>query len=383
MKKRIVAIIISAAVLALPHIASASPASPDSSEMPTDTERWRAEVLSYAGEGLSELEYALFFHDYLAANYEYNGTDTVCDLSELIKSGRGSSCAYAAAYACLLDSVGISACTVSSAEMEHSWNLVQLGGEVYHVDVAHDDRGDLAGVRHSFFLMSDSAAAIPSADEPLGHYGWESQLTCASELYDGIPLKEVCGVTARLGDRLYYAADGKLCAMDSVTAAPCAVLDLPWDTEPSDAPVYASVLSHGGYLYVCTPSSLLGVDPASGSVTARYLCDGDEIICGFGINAGEDGISGAGLRDGSVRLTVSSPASEAHTVLLELRKAPAVRGDADGNGALGLSDVTAVLKYLTNSSVSLDLSAADINGDGVISLADVTMILKILAGWNV
>lgn len=374
MKKRIVAIIISAAVLALPHISSASPASLGISEPSVDTERWRAEVLSCAGEGLSELEYALFFHDHLAANYEYDGTDTVCDLSELIKSGRGSSYAYAAAYACLLESVGISACTVSSAEMEHSWNLVQLGGDVYHVDVAHDDRGDLGGARHKFFLMSDSAAATPSADEPLGHYGWESQLTCTSELYDDIPLKEVCGATARLGDRLYYAADGKLCAMDSVTASPYAVLDLPWDTEPSDTPVYASVLSYGGYLYVCTPSSLLRVDPASGSVTVHYRCGGDEVICGFGINTDEDG---------SVRLTVSSPASETHTVLLDLRKAPAVRGDADGNGTLGLSDATAVLKYLTDSSTSLDLSAADINGDGVISLADVTMILKILAGWNV
>lgn len=348
-----------------------------------DAESWRSEVLSLAGAGLSELEYALFFHDYLAVNYEYDGTDTVCDLYSLIKSGCGSSYAYASAYAYLLSSVGIFACRISSAEMERSWNLVQIDGDTYHVDVARDDTGDLGGVRHEYFLMSDVAVTKPSASEPLGHYGWESPLECTSELYDDISLKMLNGSTARLGDRLYYAVDGKLCAMTSATDTGCTVLELPWDPTPSDTPVYGSVIAYGEYLYICTPSSVLETDPASGTVTVRYRCDDTDFICGFGIYTGTDGISGAGLRDGNARILVSSLSSEVRSVTIDLKKTVTVRGDADGNGVLGLSDVTAVLKYLADDRAELDTSAADVNGDGIISLTDVTMMLKILAGWNV
>ncbi len=53
-------------------------------------------------------------------------------------------------------------------------------------------------------------------------------------------------------------------------------------------------------------------------------------------------------------------------------------GDADGNGAVNLSDVTLTLKCIAKWAVTVT-SGADCNRDGVINLLDVTAILRVIA----
>ena len=62
----------------------------------------------------------------------------------------------------------------------------------------------------------------------------------------------------------------------------------------------------------------------------------------------------------------------------------AVRGDADGDGALNLSDVTATMKYLADwENITIDETAADTDGNGTVNLTDVSFMLQLIAGWNV
>lgn len=59
-----------------------------------------------------------------------------------------------------------------------------------------------------------------------------------------------------------------------------------------------------------------------------------------------------------------------------------LRGDADGDGGVTISDVTAIQRKLSSlSTPSLDERAADVDGDGV-NITDATMIQRYLAGFE-
>ena len=53
-------------------------------------------------------------------------------------------------------------------------------------------------------------------------------------------------------------------------------------------------------------------------------------------------------------------------------------GDADGDGAVGIADVTELIDYLLAGGNGLDMGAADVDGDGKVSIADVTELIDIL-----
>ena len=64
------------------------------------------------------------------------------------------------------------------------------------------------------------------------------------------------------------------------------------------------------------------------------------------------------------------------------RKDDVLRGDADGDGKITISDVTVIQRVLANFSVSVfDKNAADIDGNGL-SIADVTAIQRYLAAFD-
>lgn len=60
---------------------------------------------------------------------------------------------------------------------------------------------------------------------------------------------------------------------------------------------------------------------------------------------------------------------------------PGISGDVDGDGQVGIADVTALIDYILGSSDSSFIVAnADVDGDGQIGIADVTAIIDTLLG---
>ena len=149
-------------------------------------------IASCVTDGMSDYEIAKALHDYLALNNEYDmryysgSMPYVSYTAYGALVNRTSVCAgYALAYERLMDQVGIPCEYVTGMTTNgyHAWNIIQIDGEWYHVDVTWDDpTPDREGyVRYKYFLKSDKAM---SRD----HVSWEASHTCTSTKYDDVTI---------------------------------------------------------------------------------------------------------------------------------------------------------------------------------------------------
>ena len=107
-----------------------------------------AAIASCVTGGMSNYEIAKALHDYLATHNEYDMRLYSGNLPALSRTSYGalvnrtSVCSgYALAYQHLMEDAGIPCeyVTGMTTRGSHAWNIVQIGGEWYHVDVTWDD----------------------------------------------------------------------------------------------------------------------------------------------------------------------------------------------------------------------------------------------------
>ena len=149
-------------------------------------------------DGMTDFEKALSAHEWLAthvfydpfvANSDQDYTTTggatfsrdeaVYTPYGAFANGKAVCQGYALSYKLLLDRAGVNCCVVTSDAMNHAWNMVQLDGVWYQVDVTWDDPiwdiGDMAGyAQKNYFLRSDA-----DFYQELEHYGWTTEFNCA------------------------------------------------------------------------------------------------------------------------------------------------------------------------------------------------------------
>lgn len=110
-------------------------------------------------EGYEQL---LFIHDWIVNNTEYrrNGPDYISEADGAIVYGLALCEGYSKAFMYLAQALGYNCvCIVGRGNGEsHMWNMVELDGKWYHVDVTWDDPTTSDGsnaLRHDYFLVSD------------------------------------------------------------------------------------------------------------------------------------------------------------------------------------------------------------------------------------
>ena len=104
----------------------------------------------------SPYEKAKWMHDWLIHNADYDESKNPSYRPEgVLLLGKGVCDSYSRSYSMLLNQVGVNARYVSNSRGNHSWNVVQLGGIWYHVDVTWDDPRGGGQENHRFFLISD------------------------------------------------------------------------------------------------------------------------------------------------------------------------------------------------------------------------------------
>jgi hypothetical protein len=141
--------------------------------MKSKTEQKSAEILkNIIKPEMKDYQKALAIHDYVVNNSNYDeenyNKDTIpaesyTDYGVLVL-GKAVCEGYAKAMFRLLNAAGVKTLYVTGTAngIPHAWNIVQLGGEYYHIDSTWDDpltggRGSV--LRHDYFNITDSVMA--------------------------------------------------------------------------------------------------------------------------------------------------------------------------------------------------------------------------------
>ena len=135
----------------------------------------------------SEYEIALYLHDWLLDQLEYDNSLKWSSAESALTRGLGTCQAYESAYAKLLSAAGIENAETRDTYDGHTWNAVKLDGEWYQVDCTWDDTSDNfyddLDQRHLYFCLTDDLMAIAHP----GHekiYSADSYATNSTSLKD-------------------------------------------------------------------------------------------------------------------------------------------------------------------------------------------------------
>ena len=255
-------------------------------------------------KGMSDFEKALYVHDYIVLNCEYDhdllnlinadGTldgeiysERYTEYSVLV-NGTGICGSYALAYRAVMNACGLDCLFLSSDEMNHGWNLLKLDGKWYHVDCCWDDPtpDQFGSARREYFLRTDDEIM------QLNHYSWTpGEYKANSSKYSAMP---------RYDDRLQKFSDGRWYYLDSGYLYSCdrygsdreelaAVTANSLDADGGDIyysygrGIYELDLKSGnGTLSYCVPDSVSGSSTQYTFIRDLYV-EGDDLLCYTGI----------------------------------------------------------------------------------------------------
>lgn len=233
-------------------------------------------ITDQVDESWSDLEKALFYHDYLCIHFEYDndGGETIYDAYHMLTQKKGVCQAYTLLYNYLLKQEGIEGAFALSDAMNHIWNIVNINGKWYHTDVTWDDPlSDAAGRScHYNFLRSD--AGISSQN----HYSWTADYSCTAADYDSA-FWNVIDTPFVFGAGQWYCVDkdySAICECDVNTVSLRKVvysIDCTWYTEDGTgiwSGIYSGIGLYDGKIYFNSASDLYSWDIFTGQVTKVY-----------------------------------------------------------------------------------------------------------------
>ncbi len=118
--------------------------------------RIKNRIVKSVPKGLSKLGKIMYVHDYLVSQKTYDTTYSHFDAYYMAKYHTGVCQAYTLLFSDILDDLGIWSTYASSDNQVHIWNIVELDGEYYHIDLTWDDAiSDKRNyVFHDYFLLS-------------------------------------------------------------------------------------------------------------------------------------------------------------------------------------------------------------------------------------
>jgi len=250
-------------------------------------------IASLVDPDLSEVEKALFVYDYMIALYEYDKEKIIYDAYRMLTGEKGVCRSYCLAYAAVLRELGMECIMVTSNEMVHAWNLVQIDGEWYHVDLTFDDPlNDRVGrTAHEYFLLSDEEI---SNREQGAHYNWKTSLVC-DKSYSGERFWEnTVGRSVYIdGTRYYIDAESATVRAESQdgTVEDIYKFENRWYTSTEKRNMWVGVFTglsdYEGSLIINTNDKVIAIDPETKSQTVLLSVAENEQICGTSVHKGE------------------------------------------------------------------------------------------------
>lgn len=247
-------------------------------------------------EGMSQWQIALSVHDYLIANAIYDDSLVRNTGYALLIDGTSVCAGYAKAYQDLMLRAGIDCRYVDSDAMDHAWNLVNIDGNWYHVDLTWDDPSPNTDgyVNHKYFLLTDEE--ISGGDDP--HYDWDTDIVCAdTQFADGFwrdVKSQICYESSdvsyllRLDDYLsrIYRRNENTGEETLIYKEPSNYIDI-----GSGSYIYEhhGLTLRGGRLWFCSVSKVQSVDTDGSDLQTHFTNSGSTYI--YGCHAGEDALA--------------------------------------------------------------------------------------------
>ncbi len=222
------------------------------------------------GANLSQLEQALLVHDFLAVNSEYDrkaasGEDRYTAYGSIVN--RMSVCqGYTEGYAYLLGKLGIPVNLCKSDDLNHAWNIVELDGKAYNVDVTWDDPTiDHAGyTRHVNFLRSTDGMIEE------GHEAEDFTAITTDTEYDDAFWQKSTSKFCLLGDTIYYLSGGKLYSWKDGKSTQLYKLTSSWRPYVNR---FDYLACDGENLFFSSPEAIYRFDPETRKAAVFYKPD--------------------------------------------------------------------------------------------------------------
>ncbi len=363
-------------------------------------------IISGITPEMTDLEKALYVHDYIVTHFKYDsrGCSNVEAINKLayrdaysfFKTGEGVCQAYTQAFNGIMHRLGIECTSALDDKDNHTWNIITLNGNNYHIDATQDDPlGYSAGsAKHTYFLLSDNT--IKTIDDELNfdpnnpekdvnsHEEWYTamykKVTCDDNKYEsGYAWNEADSSFEYVDGYWYYINFG-----DNFTSSICRTKDFINSVAVSDSfntriPVpdkpgyyyanFGSVSSVGNTLYYSAPDQIYFYNAENGT-------NGQIDIA----TSSENSFITSCRYDGNGILTVflgSSPYSNddggsTPVTLFNI-------GDTDGDGNVSSTDVATTKRYLLGSKTDFNWATIDFGNKKHVNILDLIKIKKLAA----
>lgn len=362
------------------------------------------QLMSCITPEMSDIDKLLALHDALACHTAYSKEyigdykNSIYTAYGTIVERRGVCQSYSMAYKLLTKLAGIEDVCIVGNEL-HGWNMVNLDGQWYHIDVTFDDpANDIYGrVNHNYFLISDEK--LKENDTSDNHATWSPNYSATDTRYENesIVWNNSSSQIIYDGEYVYYCeitplenssrktgTIKKAKINSSEDAEVLAVIDGAWKAEGGKFYIdnYTKMFKEGDFIYYNTSDSVIKVNVVDGTSETIYTLP-DEL-------KGSNNINGLAKSDSGIIIHyAASPTGDqtaadfeyTFTETEEPEPTPEYsKGDVDKNGVVDINDSTYIQKYVAGIINEIDISIADIDGDGEVSVNDATYLQMYLAG---
>lgn len=344
--------------------------------------------LSGVDENWSNYKKCRYIHDLLATTVEYdmdynNDADEVFTAYGALVENVSISQGYTLAYNYLLSKLGIKAYFIQNDEKYHSWSMVKLGSNYYHVDIVGDDPVDdlLGRTLHNYCLISDK-----KLKKLRKNMNWIADFEATNTKYDNAWWSSIDTFIFTVDDKDYYVDNnynngesGAFLSYEESTDTHNLVYKIEdkWyiDVEKNKfwSGSFSSLVYDGNLFYFNTPDAVYSIKPSGKGKTLFYQRSKTQNLDIFGI---------ATLSDGRIYAEYQQdPMTNGIVYAVDSKESIYKVGDVNTDGITDINDVTRLQKHLISQVImsSKQIALADYNKDDAINVKDVTAIQKILA----
>lgn len=227
------------------------------------------QAMSGIDESWSDMEKALYIHDYIVSECSYDLTYSHYDAYSLLVNKSAVCQGYALAFLLFMNKLDIPCETVPSDSMMHIWNEIKLDGNWYHLDLTYDDptNGTDWLARHDFFLLSDSQISSYSRFGKNYHHNYDATYACTDTTYDATDCflrKSISPFVYSDGTWFYMdnTESGGVYTWNPVTSEKQIIVDMKDDKWSAGSyswykEKYSSLASRDGIIYYNTPNKIM------------------------------------------------------------------------------------------------------------------------------